>query len=45
MFVKLAIQLVDKVRSLAVALAPLIMKLLKALENASNYWMRSSGWA
>jgi len=54
-FVKLVIQLVDKVRSflLAVALAPLIRKLLEALENASNlmvevlgeinYWMRMKG--
>jgi hypothetical protein len=55
MFVKLVIQLVDKVRSflLAVALAPLIRRLLEALENSSNlmvevlgeinYWMRMKG--
>ena len=54
-FVKLVIQLVDKVKSflLAAALAPLIRRLLKALENVStlmaevlgeiNYWMRMKG--
>jgi len=54
-FLKLTIQLVDKVRSflLAVALAPLIRRLIEALENVSNlmvevlgeinYWMRMRG--
>ena len=54
-FVKLAIRLVGKVRSflLAVALAPLVGRLFKALENVSNlmvevlgeinYWMRMKG--